>query len=462
MSNQEVVRHGDVDVVRDGAQIVLPKDMDYDSAIEWLERKRDEDNETVGFAEQTPFFPLDGAVAMMRAMREMFGWVQAVPTMSFFGSKPPQMISVEVSYGVFAQAAWGQFQIPGVHGKCATSIYTDSAGLYKFQITGSVLKKDLHKIKSLADLIRKQDSLYKGKAIRMRFPEEDEDFDIAAHSPRFLDLSRVNEGELVFPDSVRRLVDAVVFTPMEKTETLRRLNVPLKRGILLEGPYGVGKTLTAYVAAKKAEAHGWTFLYLDTVKDLPFAIQFARLYAPCMIFAEDIDRTVTGERSHEMDEVLNVIDGIDTKNSEVMVVLTTNHVENINRAMLRPGRLDAVISVSAPDAAAVERLIRLYAREQLAAHENLTSVSQALEGQIPAVVREVVERSKLFSIARGGDGSIVSQDLEDASNGMLNHLRLLKGRETPPVSAFEIFGDALADRVRGVRPGSNGAVPAHV
>src|SRR5262249_9702485 len=111
------------------------------------------------------------------------------------------------------------------------------------------------------------------------------------------------------------------------------------------------KTLTAYVTAKKSSSNNWTFIYLDRVAGLHEAFRFAKQYAPSVIFAEDIDRAVNGDdRTTDIDDVLNTIDGIESKGGEIITILTTNHVDQINRAMLRPGRLDAVISIQAPDA----------------------------------------------------------------------------------------------------------------
>jgi transitional endoplasmic reticulum ATPase len=68
---------------------------------------------------------------------------------------------------------------------------------------------------------------------------------------------------------------------------------------------------------------------------------------------------------------LNEIDGVESKGKELITILTSNHAENINQAMLRPGRLDAVLSIQAPDAFAAEKLIRLYARGLILERESL-------------------------------------------------------------------------------------------
>ncbi len=173
-----------------------------------------------------------------------------------------------------------------------------------------------------------------------------------------------------------------------------KARIPLKRGILLEGPYGCGKTMSANVTSKICIENGWTFILLDDVGALKDALLFAQRYAPAVVFSEDIDRVIE-QRDDRGNDLLNTIDGILAKDSQVITVLTTNFVEKLDKAMLRPGRLDAVISLRAPDADSVQRLVNIYARGLLADGENLIAVGEALAGNIPATIREVVERSKL-------------------------------------------------------------------
>ncbi len=239
-----------------------------------------------------------------------------------------------------------------------------------------------------------------------------------------------------------------LFTPIERTEHCRRLKIPLKRGVLLEGPYGTGKTLTAFVTAKKCADNGWTFIMLDRVSGLKDALTFARMYSPAVVFAEDIDRVVAGERSVSMDDVLNNIDGVESKGTEIITILTSNHAENINRAMLRPGRLDAVLHIVAPDAKAAEKLMRLYARGLILDTEDLTNAGVELNGQIPAVIREVVERSKLYAVSRcvtpNDEFTLKGSDLELAAKGMKEHLKLLNPSAAQPLNSNEQLGKALS------------------
>jgi len=435
-----------VDIVREGKVIVIPQGMKLSEAREWLTRKERSEEETVNVYEQVEAFPLDGALAFTKALGRIYGWVDLQPTPGFWGSSPPSMVGMETGVGTTTQVPWGQFAIPNVEGYLCTAFAVKDGRLI-FCIRGQVKRKNLDDVAKIASLTReivKAESVYRGKAIAISFPDEDDGFDPNA-APEFFDTSAVREDELVFPKEVEDMIGVNLFTPIEHTAACREHQIPLKRGILLEGPYGVGKTLTADVTAKKAVENGWTFIYLDDVRKLQRAIYFAQQYQPAVIFAEDIDRVLKGERTSEMDGVLNTIDGVDTKHNEIMVVLTTNHVDEINKAGIRPGRLDAVVPVRPPDADAVGRLIRLYSRTLLPADEDINVACKTLDGQIPAVIREVVERSKLSAIRRRGPTlTLKGEDLELAAKSMMAHVKLMSAKVPDKRSDVEKAAGVIA------------------
>lgn len=445
----------DVQIQREGEQIIVPQNMDLAEAKEWIERRMVEEKTPIAVDESFDCHPYEGAYALQRALNKKFGFVSLGKTPGMFGPTPPLMIALEIGLGddgtvQTVQVPWGRIQIPGVTGYIQTSIEVRE-NRPVFSISGQVLQGQRHVVKEIANLVRqflREASVYRGKAFKARFPDPHSGPSLEDFCPKFIDLRNVNSGELIFSEEVEEKIDVNVFEPIVSTQSCRDENIPLKRGILLEGPYGTGKTLTAYVTAQKAVANGWTFIYLDSVNDLEQAIRFAQQYQPAVIFAEDLDQVLNGEnRDEEVNGILNTIDGVETKSSEIMVVLTTNNVEKITQAMVRPGRLDAVITVTPPDAKAVERLIRHYGRGRLVENENLNEVGRALAGQIPAVIREVVERSKLASIRRrrltGTSSGIAASDLLTAAKGMLSHLELLKPKAVDPRSELEKFGTAL-------------------
>lgn len=450
----------DVQIVREGNQIVLPAEMSYKQARTWLERKEVEEEQMIAIDEIVEAFPVEGAYAFAKAIAKKYGFVALVPTPGFFGPNPPVMIGVDVGIDadgkvLTAQVPWGRLEIPKISGFLETGITLKNNRLL-FQIGGEIRQKHKEEIRQLANLTREivqNDSIYRGKAIRVSFPDPAEPKKFNPRDcPKFIATTNVRQEELIFAKDVERAVNTSLFVPIEKTAYCREYKIPLKRGILLEGPFGTGKTLTAYVAAKKCEENGWTFIYLDKVKDLKTAIHFAKAYQPAVIFAEDVDRVMDGARDEAMDEILNTIDGVDTKGMEVIIALTTNHVEHIEPAMMRPGRLDAVITIKAPDAEAAIQLVRLYARGRLDDKDNFDHVGKKLNGQIPAVIREVVERSKLAAVGRLHDGeklTLRARDLEFAADEMLNHLRLMTPKPEDKRSDFEKAADTLGGHLRG-------------
>lgn len=448
-----------VEIVRHGKQIILPEGMSFKDARVWLERKEREDEQAVRVDELINCHPLEGAIALAKALKEIYGWTNLVPTPGFFGDNPPAFINMEVGPGINVQVPWGRIVIPKIEGYIHSAVGKKD-GRFCYRIVGEIKQKHRLEIANLIDKVRlvfSSDSIYKGNAIRISFPDPSDDFNIHDNCPKFMDLTDVKSDELIFDDDVRKLVETSLFTPIKYTAACVAAGIPLKRGILLEGPYGTGKTLTAKVAADLCQKNGWTFIYLNSVKSLRDAIHFARNYMPAMIFAEDIDQVLGNQdRDEETNDILNNIDGIDSKNDKLMVVLTTNHVEQLNKAMLRQGRLDAVIPVRPPNAQAVMKLVRIYGRGLIHENEDLATVGELLKGRIPAAIREVVERAKLAAIWRR-DGNmegmnVTSQDLEIAAMGMEHHLKLQEhpiDDKKPLMEQFgESFGTTVANHLR--------------
>lgn len=444
----------DVTVKRSSTEIVLPEGMSFDEGIEWLYRKKEEDETVVDLQHQIQCHPLDGAYALLKAIKQRYGWSQMVPTPGFFGSTPPSMISMRVgpNEGDTVLVPWGQMQVPGFTGKLYVD-YQAVDSIPAFVIGASTKKREEAKFYELAKLTQhfvETESVYHRKALSMKLDwmREGRKFDPRVDGFKFINVNGVKEDQLIFSKMTSSILKATLFSFIENVEQCRKLGIPLKRGILLEGPYGVGKTLTAYVTAKKAIENGFTFILVEDARDLDKIITLARRYQPCVLFCEDIDRVVSGQRDVTVDSLLNTIDGLQSKRGEMILVMTSNNVESINQAMLRPGRLDAVIRLDAPDAEAVERLIRYYAGELLAPGSDIKSAAAKLQGNIPATIREVVERGKMISMTSGrvGTASITADDLDVSAESMQRQLQLLQ-RKPPERDRLIMFGEAIGEKI---------------
>src|SRR5690606_6744349 len=127
------------------------------------------------------------------------------------------------------------------------------------------------------------------------------------------DVQNASTTKLIFSQELEEQIEDHIFTPIRYQDACTNAGIPFKRGILLAGDYGTGKTELAATVAAEAASRGITVVYIEDVKELPHAIRFAASQAPAIVFAEDIDREMGGERTHKMDVLLNTLDGIDTK-----------------------------------------------------------------------------------------------------------------------------------------------------
>lgn len=430
-----------------GKKIILPGDpenMSYAAARETLSRIEEQENQKFDVKELVKGAPWDALTAVYKAMQEIYGVVMSKSIQTFFGEIKPELMTIQTGPAEHdnVQVPYGQMQLPGVSMPINIGLHPDGCYIY-----GTVRRADRQRlidIRNKAQEILRSHSLYRAKAIKFSV-DDDGDMQLAVQ-PEFIDLRTVTEADMIHTDDTAALIRTNIFSPLKNTAACRQHRIPLKRGILLEGRYGTGKSLTARVTAKVATENGWTFIMLDRSQGLKAAIDFAKQYQPCVIFAEDIDRAA--DRSDEgVNDLVNTLDGVISKNSEIMVVLTTNFIEKIDMALLRPGRFDAVISIQPPDAKTAVKLIHQYGRE-LIAEGDLTAVGEVIAGEIPATIREVVERAKL-SMLMEGRTQISGEDLLTSAVGMRRHLDLLRPKDAEPSP-----GDALATALLRVLGGA--------
>ncbi len=426
---------------REGREIVLADGMSYAHARDWLTKIEAAEETVIDIHERIECFPLDGLCALNDAMVSRYSWVDM----------PKCQIQVNDSPTSTRPACFGQITPPGLEGG---SVKVMSLELDCMALMARVRRKYEPEVREVFAAVKaqlKNHSIYKGKAIRVKFPE-DGDFsaNIENTAPAFMDLNGVSDKDLILNSTVQFALESNVFTLVENTELCRKARIPLRHGMLLAGPYGTGKTLTAKVIAAKCVANGWTFVYLENVADIAHGLRVAEMFAPAVLFAEDIDSVVGANRDANMNSILNVLDGIDTKSKAIVSVLTTNRLEAIHRSFLRAGRIDTVVEYELPDAATAWRFVALYCRDAkgnslLAPQVDAEAVGKAFEGLLPAFIAEAIQKAKRYSLREPG----VSQEtLLRAAGAIRKHAQLV---EEPPlltnerrlVSAAALLGDAM-------------------
>ena len=442
-----------------GKKIVLPGDpenMPYDVAIEHIIRQKEAENQRYDVNEIVTGAPWDALVALSKAMKDIYGVVIAQSIYTFFGEIKPDLLTIKTGPkpNDNIQVAMGKMSLPNIEEPVMIQLIPQGA-----MIMGSVKRKDraiLVEIANRAREIMRTDSIYRGKAISLQV---DDDGDLMLNQqPHFIsDLEHVKETDIIHTELTQKQIDTTIFAPIKHTEACRKYKIPLKNGVLLHGRYGTGKSLTAKVTAKVAVDNGWTFVMLSKSQGLASAIEFAKTYQPCVIFAEDIDRAAEDRDDEAVNDLINMLDGLLTKDMEIQVVLTTNFINKIDTALLRPGRFDSVIEIDPPDADTVLRLIYHYSCDLIPDYENLTrpiqqnghdyTIGELLAGQIPATIREVVERAKKTMIMQDRQ-SLTTSDLVVSAYGMKKHMALLEPKVevlTPAEKFYNAFKEMITE-----------------
>lgn len=434
------------------------EEMSIKQGIKMLEGRLEYLKQTTQISETFKAFPYDGAFALNTVLTRIYGWSQQVGIPGWFGETPPALVKVEIAPGVHADVPWGRINLPSAEGGYLETDAEMKNGMLHFKINAMVLRQDEHVVRRVFDEVRKElaeNSIYRGRAIKIKF-RDDAGRPIAMPEPEFIDTTKIDPGQLIYSEDVMTQVEVNLFTPIERARDCLKDGEKVKRGVLLAGTYGTGKTLAAMVAAKLAVDEGITYIYVPRADQLKDALQFAKHYQSpaAVVFCEDIDRELSGdERTVAIDDAINLLDGVDTKNQNVITVLTTNHIEVINPAALRTGRLDAIIEVTPPDAEAVQRLVRHYGGRMIDKSTDLTEVGQVLEGFIPADIAEVVKRASLAQRKFQPRGTPVTElgaeALVASAKSLATQRKLLKDRMEPKIPAITVDSvlEALVQRV---------------
>ncbi len=221
-------------------------------------------------------------------------------------------------------------------------------------------------------------------------------------------------SDRVLDETVTRLLKDDFTSFYQREEWFRRNRLPFRRGYLLHGAPGNGKTsvIRAMMWSQRLDAYTLR-LFQPTTDDSDLEKLFATAHAnrPCMVVLEDLDRAFPkSEESRcrvSLQALLNTLDGL-VSTDAIVTVATANHPARLDPAVLqRPGRFDRVVLFDNPDAALRVRYFQTLNPKLQA--ESLREVIRESTGQSFAELREAYIVAGQLSFERGED--ITAADL---------------------------------------------------
>ena len=254
--------------------------------------------------------------------------------------------------------------------------------------------------------------------------------EVFGHGQAMLSFHRrpdTTAAQLILGPDVLAQIERQVVVVARHRDQLRAAGQHLKRGLLLYGPPGVGKTHTVrYLTASLPHT---TVIELtgSALHMLGEACSIARSLAPAMIVVEDVDLIAENRGMHPgqhpmLFQLLNEMDGL-AEDSDVLFVLTTNRADLLEPALAeRPGRIDQAVELTPPDRLAREQLFGLYKGRLDVDTSRLDDVLDRTDGVTASFIKELLRRAALLSAVDSAETKAALRVTADQLDAALTEL----------------------------------------
>jgi transitional endoplasmic reticulum ATPase len=226
-------------------------------------------------------------------------------------------------------------------------------------------------------------------------------------------------------EEVKRQLKEVIETPLEDPESFTRMGIRPPRGVLLFGAPGTGKTLIAKAIATESEAN---FISIkgpevmskwvgESEKAIRMIFKKAKQVSPAIIFLDEIDAIAprrgaysdSGVSERMVNQLLTSMDGLEGLDN-VVIIGATNRPDIIDPALLRPGRFDRILLVTAPDEQARLKILQVHTKRMPIAGVDLESLAKRLEGFVGADIENLCREAAMVALRQNRKAKEVTQE----------------------------------------------------
>lgn len=397
-----------------GEEISLREHINVQAALDAVLARDDRTFELIGVL-RSMYGSTDFAALLQQESAIFGGQSPSVGPVQYARYELPDGVSRSVENGLYLVRSPGKSPV-------AIIVATPSEQqryLQKFSV--QVMAEDpAHAEQWLSELRRtmREQSLYRGRVLSLT---------VDGHNNitvRFHTLPKVDRSQIILPEGLLDRIERQTVRFSQHADKLRAMGRHIKRGVLLHGPPGTGKTFTAMHLASCMPDRTTVLVTGRGQGLLQQSCQLAKMLQPATVIIEDVD-LIAEERSSAnacnvplLFELLNEMDGL-SGDSDVLFVLTTNRPEILEPALAaRPGRIDQAIEIALPDEDCRRRLIALYSEGMPTRIDALAEVVARTEGASGAFIKELLRKAALVAVDRGGD-EVTDDDVRASMHELL-------------------------------------------